>query len=130
MIEDMRIRGMGDKAQKSHIRAIKNFAAFLGRSPDTATPEDLRAYQLHMTDAWVTPSTCNTRIVALRLLFSMTCGCEEMKRYMRFRNAIHPRRHQDDPRHCQPLRDAGQAAGSDREAKPGMTCARRAPAKA
>ncbi|MDO8883677.1 MAG: phage integrase N-terminal SAM-like domain-containing protein [Pseudotabrizicola sp.] len=45
MIEDMRIRGMGDKAQKSHIRAIKDFAAFLGRSPDTATPEDLRAHQ-------------------------------------------------------------------------------------
>ena len=44
MIEDMRIRGMGDKAQKAHIRAIKDFAAFLRRSPDTATPEDLRAY--------------------------------------------------------------------------------------
>ncbi len=50
MIEDMRIRGMGDKAQKSHIRAIKDFASFPGRSPDTATPEDLRAYQLSMTD--------------------------------------------------------------------------------
>jgi integrase/recombinase XerD len=33
MIEDMRIRGMGDKAQKAHIRAIKDFAAFLGRLP-------------------------------------------------------------------------------------------------
>jgi hypothetical protein len=43
MIEDMRIRGMGDKAQKSHIRAVKEFASVLGRSPDTATPEDLRA---------------------------------------------------------------------------------------
>ena len=62
MIEDMRIRGMGDKAQKSHIRAIKDFAAFLGRPPDTATPEDLRAYQLYMTDTGVTPSTFNTRI--------------------------------------------------------------------
>ncbi|KJS42972.1 MAG: hypothetical protein VR71_12310 [Roseovarius sp. BRH_c41] len=50
MIEDMRIRGMGDKAQKSHIRAIKDFAAFFGRPPDTATPDDLRGYQLHMTD--------------------------------------------------------------------------------
>ena len=48
MLEDMRIRGMGDKAQKSHIRAIKDFAKFLKRSPDTATPEELRAYQLHM----------------------------------------------------------------------------------
>lgn len=59
MIEDMRIRGMGDKAQKDHIRAIKDFAAFLGHSPDTATPEELRAYQLHMTNAGVCrqPST-------------------------------------------------------------------------
>ncbi|WP_417807109.1 transposase [Thioclava sp.] len=85
MIENMRIRGMGDKHQKSHIRAIKDFAAFRGRSPDTATPEDLRAYQLHMTDAGVTPSTFNTRIVALRFFFGMTCGREEMKRYMQFR---------------------------------------------
>lgn len=86
MMEDMRIRGMGDKAQKSHIRALKDFAAFLGRSPDTATPEDLRAYQLHMTDTGVTPSTFNTRIVALRFFFSMTCGREEMKRYMQFKS--------------------------------------------
>jgi site-specific recombinase XerD len=85
MIEDMRIRGMGDKHQKSHIRAIKDFAAFLGRSPDTATPEDLRAYQLHMTETGITPSTFNTRIVALRFFFGMTCGREEMKRYMQFR---------------------------------------------
>ena len=85
MIEDMRIRGMGDKHQKSHIRAIKDFAAFLGRSPDMATPEDLRAYQLHMTDTGITPSTFNTRIVALRFFFGMTCGREEMKRYMQFR---------------------------------------------
>ncbi|MBK5927082.1 tyrosine-type recombinase/integrase [Rhodobaculum claviforme] len=85
MIEDMRIRGVGDTAQKSHIRAIKDFAAFLGRSPDTATPEDLRAYQLHMTDTGVTPSTVNVRIVALRVFFGMTCGREERKRHMWFR---------------------------------------------
>jgi hypothetical protein len=36
-MEDMRIRGMSDKAQKTHIRAIKHFAGFLKRSPDTAT---------------------------------------------------------------------------------------------
>jgi site-specific recombinase XerD len=85
MIEDMRIHGMDDSAQKSHIRAIKDFAAVLGRSPDTATPEDLRAYQRHMSDTGVTPSTFNTRIVALRFLFGMTCGREEMKRYRQFR---------------------------------------------
>jgi integrase/recombinase XerD len=85
MIEDMRVRGLGDKAQQAHIRAIKDFVRFLGRSPDTATPEDLRAYQLHMTDAGVSPQTFNARITALRFFFGTTCRREEMKRYMQFR---------------------------------------------
>jgi site-specific recombinase XerD len=85
MIEDMRIKGMGNKAQKAHVRALKDFTTFLDRSPDTATPDDLRAYQPHMADAGVTPSTYNARIVALRFFFSMTCGREEMKRFMQFR---------------------------------------------
>ncbi len=90
MIEDMRIHGMGDKAQKAHIRAVKHFAGFLKRSPDTATPDDLRAYQLHMTDTEVTPPTFNARIMALRFLFGTTCDREDMKRYMQFRTQ--PRR--------------------------------------
>ncbi len=57
----------------------------MGRSPDTATPEDLRAYQLHMTEAGVTPPTFNARIMALRFLFGTTCGKEEMHKHMRFR---------------------------------------------
>ena len=85
MMEDMRIHGMGDKAQKAHIRAVKHFAGFLKRPPDTATPDDLRAYQLHMTDTGVTPPTYNARIMALRFLFGKTCGREEMKKYMQFR---------------------------------------------
>jgi integrase len=85
MIEDMRIRDIKETTQKGHIRAVKNFAAFLGRSPDTATPDELRAYQLHMTDTDVSTATFNTRIVSLRLFFGTTCGREEMKRYMQFR---------------------------------------------
>ena len=85
MMEDLRIRGMGDKSQKAHIRALKDFSAFLGRSPDTAEPDDLRAYQLHMADTGVTPSTFNARIVALRFFFSMTCDRDGMKKYMQFR---------------------------------------------
>lgn len=56
MIEDMRIRGLGHQSQRAHIRAVKDFASFLGHPPDTATREELRAYQLHMTDTEVTPS--------------------------------------------------------------------------
>ncbi|MGP6090114.1 tyrosine-type recombinase/integrase [Antarctobacter jejuensis] len=86
MIEDMRIWGMGESAQKAHIRAIKNFAGYLGHPPDTATPEELRAYQLHMTDTGVSASTFNVRISSLRFFFGITCGREEMKRYMQFRS--------------------------------------------
>jgi site-specific recombinase XerD len=85
MCEDMRIRGIGDKGQKAHIRAVKDFASFLGRSPDTATSEELRAYQLHMADTGVTPTTFNARIVALRFFFGQTCNRDDMKKFMQFR---------------------------------------------
>ena len=54
------------------------------RSPDTATPEDLRAYQLQTTKDLVSATTFNVRIISLRFFFSVTCGREEMKRYMQF----------------------------------------------
>lgn len=85
LIEDMRIRGLGHQSQRAHIRAVKDFAEFLGRSPDTATTEKLRKYQLHMTDTGITPWVFNARITAPRFFFLMTCGREEMKRYMQFR---------------------------------------------
>ncbi|MCV3273073.1 phage integrase N-terminal SAM-like domain-containing protein [Roseobacter sinensis] len=84
MIEDMRIRGMVETSQKAHIRALKDFTAFLGRAPDTATPDELRAYQLHVTDTGVTPSVYDARITALRFFFGMTCNREGMKKYMQF----------------------------------------------
>ncbi|MGN7754683.1 hypothetical protein [Sinorhizobium sp. 22678] len=65
--------------------SIKDFAGFLKRSPDTATPDDLRAYQLHMTNAGVTPTTFNARIVALRFFLGTACGLEEIKRHIHFR---------------------------------------------
>ena len=89
MIEDMRIRGMAEKTQAAHIRAVKDFALFLKRSPDTATPEELRAYQLHMTNTGMSATTFNVRIVSLRFFFGMTCGRDEMKRHMQFRRAPH-----------------------------------------
>lgn len=73
MIEDMHIHGMGDKAQKAHIRAVKDLAKILKRSRDTATPDDLRAYQLHMSYVGVMPPTYNALIMALRFLFGKTC---------------------------------------------------------
>ncbi len=90
MIEDMTVRGHGEKTKLDYIRAIKRFAAFLGRSPDTATAEELRAWQLHMSETNVSVSTFNQAITVLRFFFTVTCGRDELVRHMRFRRA--PRR--------------------------------------
>jgi site-specific recombinase XerD len=50
MIEDMSVRKFGEKTQHDYIRHIEAFARFLGRSPDTATAEDLRRYQVHQSE--------------------------------------------------------------------------------
>jgi hypothetical protein len=55
MIEDMSVRKFSDKTRHDYIRSVENFAKFLGRSPDTATGEDLRCYQVHQTQSGVQP---------------------------------------------------------------------------
>jgi Phage integrase, N-terminal SAM-like domain len=57
LIEDMTVRRFQAASQKDYIRHVKNFADFLGRSPDTASSEDLRRYQLHMTRCRLAAST-------------------------------------------------------------------------
>ena len=57
MIEDMTIRGLADKTQTGYIRHIKNFSIFFGRSPDQATTEDVRLYQLHMKTSGASVNT-------------------------------------------------------------------------
>jgi Phage integrase, N-terminal SAM-like domain len=49
MIEDMSVRNFVEKTRNDYIRHVKTFTAFLGRSPETATPEALRRFQLHQT---------------------------------------------------------------------------------
>ncbi len=74
MIEDMTIRRLAPKTQEGYIRAIKNFAAFLGRSPDTATVEDVRRFQLHLAERGVQTPVRNRTVSALRFLFGVTLG--------------------------------------------------------
>jgi site-specific recombinase XerD len=72
MIEDMTVRNFVEKTRTDYIRHVKTFTAFLGRSPDTATPEDLRRYQLHLTGTGVRPPTINGTVTALRFFFTVT----------------------------------------------------------
>src|SRR6516165_1415342 len=59
MIEDMNARKLSAGTQRGHVRSCKRFAAFLHRSPDTATTEDIRRFQLHLAEAGV--SICNRK---------------------------------------------------------------------
>jgi integrase/recombinase XerD len=72
MIEDMTVRNFVDKTRNDYIRHVKNLTAFLRRPPDTATAEDLRLYQLHLTEGGVRPPTINAAVSALRFFFSVT----------------------------------------------------------
>ena len=74
MIEDMTVRGFGEKTQSDYIRHVKNFTIFLGRSPDTAEGEDLRRFQLHQREQGVQPPTMNSTTAALRFFFTTTCN--------------------------------------------------------
>ena len=83
MIEDMTVRGFGEKTQSDYIRHVKNFTIFLGGSPDTAEGEDLRRFQLHQREQGVQPPTMNGATAALRFFFTTTCNRPDMARYLR-----------------------------------------------
>ena len=83
-LEVMRIKGLQPKTQTMYLRAMRDFTRFLGRSPDLATAEDLRAFQLDMSEKGTGAATFNNRLTVLSFFFSVTCAREEMKRYMRY----------------------------------------------
>src|SRR5271157_3196785 len=72
MIEDMYARKLCAGTQRGHIRACKRFAGFLKRSPDTATLEDIRRFQLHLADTGVSICNRNRIMTGLRFLFRVT----------------------------------------------------------
>ena len=84
MINDMSVRNFVPDTQREYIRAVKNLTIFLGRSPDTATAEDLRAFQLHMTETGVRPPTINATVTALRFFFKVTVDKPETTRHLVF----------------------------------------------
>ena len=84
MIEDMTVRSFTAKTQSDYIRSVRNLAAFLGRSPDTATAEDLRRFQLHLTETGIRPPTINGTVSALRFFFTVTLGRADVARSLTF----------------------------------------------
>jgi integrase/recombinase XerD len=72
MIEDMRARKLGPHSQRSHIYSCKRFAALLKRSPDTATADDIRRFQLHLAEVGISICNRNRIMTGVRFLFRVT----------------------------------------------------------
>ena len=90
MLEDMAMRGLREETQRDYIRFVRSFAAFVGRSPDTATAEDLRRFQVHQAESGVQPPTINCSVSALRFFFTVTMDRPDLSR--RLVLARHPRK--------------------------------------
>ena len=86
-LEDMQIKGLQPKTQTMYLRGMRDFTRFLGHAPDSATPEELRAFQLDMKERGVGAPTFNNRLTVLSFFFSATCPRPEMKRHMRYQRA-------------------------------------------
>src|SRR5215831_13815545 len=80
MIEDMTVRGFKEDTRRDYVRHVRAFAAFIGRSPDTATAEDLRLLQLHQTQSGMQPPSINSAVSALRFFFTVTLDRPDLAR--------------------------------------------------
>jgi integrase/recombinase XerD len=90
MLEDMAMRGLREETQRDYIRFVRSFASFLGRSPDTATAEDIRRFQVHQAESGVQPPTINCSVSALRFFFTVTLNRPDLSR--RLVLVRHPRK--------------------------------------
>ena len=89
MIEDMTIRKLSPKTQHDYVQRVKHFAAFLGRSPDTASFEDVRRYQLHLAASGAGVPTINQSVSTLRFFFKITLGRADIVNHTQFIHVPH-----------------------------------------
>jgi integrase/recombinase XerD len=84
MIEDMTIRKLGAKTQHDYVQRVKDFTVFLGRSPATASKEDVRRYQLHLSSNGARTPKINATVSALRFFFDVTLDRADLGKQMTF----------------------------------------------
>jgi len=80
MIEDMNVRGFSAKTQHDYLRIVSRFAAFLGRSPDLATAEDIRRFQIEQREAGTPAPAMNSHVAGLRFFFTTTIDRPDLSR--------------------------------------------------
>ena len=80
LIDEMEMRRFCRETQRNYIRDVGRFATFLGRSPDTATAEDVRRFQVEQSDQGVPVPTMNSIVSALRFFFLHTLDRPDLAR--------------------------------------------------
>ena len=78
MIDDMTMRKLKPATQAGYIRAVRRLNEFLGFSPTKATAEDLRLFQLHLSETGTSSGTINTTVSGLRFFFETTLSKPEV----------------------------------------------------
>src|SRR5438552_3644702 len=84
MIEDMAIRKFAPKTQHDYVQRVKDFAAFLGRSPDLAQSEDVRGFRLHLASSGAGAPKINATVSALRFFFNVTLDRPDLAKHLAF----------------------------------------------
>lgn len=74
ILDDMKARQLAAGTQRGYVLSCRRFTAFLGRSPDTATGEELRRFQLHLSESGISIPNRNRTMTGLRFLFRVTLG--------------------------------------------------------
>ncbi len=80
LVEDMTLRGFGEKTQHDYLRIVSRFAAFLGRSPGSATAEDVRRFQIEQRDGGMPAPAMNSHVAGLRFFFTTTIDRPDLSR--------------------------------------------------
>src|ERR1700687_4067484 len=84
MIEDMSIRKFAPKTQHDYVQRVKDFAAFLGRSPETDKSADVRGFRLHLASSGVGTPKINSTVSALRFFFNVTLDRADLAKHLSF----------------------------------------------
>ncbi|WP_424137684.1 tyrosine-type recombinase/integrase [Roseomonas chloroacetimidivorans] len=79
-VADMAVRGFTDKTCKDYLRTVAGFAAFLERSPGTATAEDIRRFQIRQSKQGLHAPAMNSTVAALRFFFNHTLDRPDLAR--------------------------------------------------
>jgi hypothetical protein len=79
-IEDMTVRGFSEKTRRYYIRIVTGFAAVLGRSPDAATAEDIRRFQVHPSELGVQAPAMNSTVAVLRFFVTQAFDRPDLSR--------------------------------------------------